>query len=158
MDRGVSDLNIRAATAADIPRVAEIYRDARLLAYGGIVPDADVIASAAPDRPKWQELLEDPAVSFFVAEHGGQVVSMAIMEGTKLESLHVDPALHGGGIGRSFLAFCREQAGPGMELYCLAGNDRAIGFYRKAGMRQAEDVDQVIYGNTYPAHRFVYED
>ncbi|WP_420403406.1 GNAT family N-acetyltransferase [Nisaea sp.] len=154
----MSGLDIRRATTADIPRVAGIYRDARLHAYHGLVPDPDIIASAAPDRPKWRELLADPAVSVFVAERDGAIVAMAIMEGVKLESLHVDPAAHGSGIGQRFLAFCRQQAGPGMELYCLAGNHRAIEFYCKAGMRQAGDVDQLIFGKIYPAHRFVYED
>jgi diamine N-acetyltransferase len=158
MDRRVSGLTIRTATLADIPRVAEIYCAARLLAYDGLVPEADLIASAAPDRPKWLELLEDEGVTFLVGERDGDILVMAILEGSKLESLHVDPAAHGGGIGKALLAHCRALAGPSMELYCLAGNDRAIGFYEKAGMRQTGSVDQEIYGARYDALRFAYED
>lgn len=158
MDRRVSGLSIRAATLADIPRVAEIYCAARLLAYDGQVPKADLIASAAPDRPKWRELLEDDGVTFLVGERDGIITAMAIMEGAKLESLHVDPAVHGLGIGKALLAHCRTLAGSGMELYCLAGNDRAIRFYEKAGMRQTGAVDQIIYGTRYDALRFAYDD
>lgn len=158
MDGRLSPLSFRRATARDIPRVSEIYREARLLAYQGLVPAADIVASAAPDRDKWRALLGDENVGFFVAEIPNAIVAIAIMEGPKLESLHVDPKVHGKGIGRRFLDFCRDRAGPQMELYCLAGNTRAIGFYRKAGMRQAGDVDQKVFGKTYRAHRFVYDD
>ena len=158
MDGSVSGLTIRPARTADIPRIAEIYRDARLLAYEGLVPAPDIIASAAPDRDKWRNLLDDPDVSFFVAEHDGEIVAIAIMEGAKLESLHVDPKRHGKGLGQRLLAHCKQQAGSRMELYCLTGNARAIGFYLKAGMRQAGEVDQDIFGKIYPAYRFVYDD
>tara|TARA_R110002012_G_scaffold119436_7_gene268536 strand:- start:316 stop:792 length:477 start_codon:yes stop_codon:yes gene_type:complete len=158
MDGRVSGLTIRAATEADIPRIAEIYCAARLIAYNGLVPDADLIASAAPDRPKWRDLLEDEGVTFLVGERDGIIAAMAVMEGRKLESLHVDPSLHGGGIGKALLAHCHTLAGPGMELYCLAGNERAIGFYEKAGMRQTGAVDQVIFGARYDALRFAYDD
>lgn len=154
----MSGLTIRPATLEDIPHVAQIYCAARLIAYDGLVPEADLIASAAPDRPKWRELLEDEGVTFLVGERDGEILAMAILEGAKLESLHVDPAAQGGGIGKALLAHCRALAGPSMELHCLVANDRAIGFYEKAGMRRTGSVDQEVYGVLYDALRFAYED
>lgn len=154
----MTDLQFRDATESDIPRIAEIFREARLLAYDGVVPLDEIANSSGPEDARWQELLADEAVSFLVAERNGQVLAMAVVSGKMLKSLHVDPATHGGGIGRAFLAHCRTITGPGMELNCVVGNDRAAAFYEKAGMQRAGIVEQKIYDKIYPAHRFVFED
>ena len=149
---------IRRAAAEDIPRIAEIFGAARLMAYRDLVPEADILASSDPARPKWRSLLESEKTDFLVAEHSGQVMAMAILEVPKLESLHVHPDAQGTGIGRALLEHCRARTGVGMELYCLAGNDRAIAFYEKAGMRRTGRVDQDVFGTIYPALRFVFDD
>ncbi|UUX51705.1 GNAT family N-acetyltransferase [Nisaea acidiphila] len=149
---------IRPATSGDIPRIAEIFGASRLIAYRGLVPDADILASSDPDRPKWRELLEAENQDFLVAELDGTVQAMAVLEIPKLHSLHVHPDAQGSGIGRALLAYCREKSSPaGMELYCLLGNDRAAAFYEKAGMRRTGTVEQDIYGKIYPAARYAFD-
>lgn len=157
MDRGLSEPAIRPATLGDIPRVAEIFGAARLIAYRGLVPEADILASSDPDRPKWRQMLEPGVTQLLVAERDGIVQAMAVLEIPKLESLHVHPDAQGTGIGRALFDHCRKLSGPGMELYCLLGNERAMAFYEKAGMRRMQDVEQDVYGKIYPAVRFAFD-
>ena len=157
MDRRVSGLTIRAATLADIPRAAEIFLKARLLAYSPIMPESVIRETAAPDLPIWRRWVEKEPPMFFLAETEAGVQGLLLLEETRLDSLHVDPASHGHGLGRALFEFARDQIGPGMDLVCLVGNDRAKRFYEKAGLRNAGRIDQPTGNLINQAYRFVYD-
>lgn len=153
----MSETAIRRATMADVPRIAELFTASRLHAYRGIVPEADIVASGDPSLPKWHVRVVEDGPGTFVAERGGRILGFAHMAGSELCSLHVDPASHGGGIGRALLDFCRETIGEGFYLQCLVGNEPAMAFYDKAGLRRDGEADQPIHGKIYKSVRFVAE-
>ncbi|MEO9902607.1 GNAT family N-acetyltransferase [Nisaea sp.] len=153
----MSGLTIRQATLADIPRAAEIFLDARLLAYSPIFSETIIRETSAPDLPKWPALVERNPPAFFLAETEAGVQGLLLIEERRLDSLHVDPASHGLGIGRALFEFARDLIGPGMDLVCLVGNDRAKRFYEKAGLRNAGIIDQATGSVVNKGYRFVYD-
>lgn len=99
----------------------------------------------------------------WVAERDGVVVGMCALEdrGSRwmLEHVWVEPALHGGGIGRALvqraLDTVRARHGRIVELL---SDPYATGFYEKLGARHAGDVPAPMPGardRTLPRYEFV---
>jgi GNAT superfamily N-acetyltransferase len=96
---------------------------------------------------------EAPALFGHVAEHGGQVVGMALWflnfstwrgtHGIYLEDLYVSPPHRGTGLGKELLrtlaALCVERGYSRLEWSVLDWNTPSIDFYRAAG---AEPMDE----------------
>jgi len=137
-------LEIRPATAADLPEVGRIHALSRNAAYAGLLP-ADALARVTPERQEavWRERVADaPARSaLLVATDNGQVVGFtfgnADGDHARLDALHLLPERHGGGAGQAMHdALLERFAAWGCtdaELSVLRGNERAQSFYRRNG-------------------------
>jgi ribosomal protein S18 acetylase RimI-like enzyme len=97
---------LRAATAADVPRIAELV-DAAYRHY--------VARIGAPPRPMsddYAEVVRESDVT--VAESGGDLVGLVVMritaEGFTVENVAVDPAHQGTGVGRTLLEHAEAEA------------------------------------------------
>jgi ribosomal protein S18 acetylase RimI-like enzyme len=95
----LSGTQLRSATAADVPRLAELAE----AAYGHYVERLD-----GPPRPlvdDYAEVVRDWRVT--VAERRGEVVGMIVHgesdEGFVVDNVAVDPAHQGRGVGRELL-------------------------------------------------------
>ena len=94
-----------------------------------------------------------PALFGHVAEHGGEVVGMALWflkfstwrgtHGIYLEDLYVSPGHRGTGLGRKLLrslaAVCVERGYSRLEWSVLDWNEPAIGFYKRMGARVMDE-------------------
>jgi GNAT superfamily N-acetyltransferase len=135
------ELEIRAAVAADVPRILGFIRE---LAEYEREPDA-VLATE-------DDLLRDgfgPAKVFdcLMAEWDGKVAGFALYfhnystwrghAGIHLEDIYVTSAMRGKGIGRALIArvaaIAVEEGCPRLQWDVLEWNAPAIGFYEKMG-------------------------
>ncbi len=150
-----SAVTIRRAQRDDIPAIKKIHRAAWSLAYRGIVPDAAIEAETGQSDASWAVAIAAESPGLFVAERMGAVVGWIRLVGTMIKSLHVDPACHGGGIGRTLLGHAVGLIGGDAFLLCLAENRRAGGFYVRLGWRDGGRESERIGGVDYPAIRFL---
>jgi ribosomal protein S18 acetylase RimI-like enzyme len=95
----VSDLSLRAATAADVPRLTELVR----AAYQHYVPRL-----GGPPRPMtddYAEVVRSQRV--IVAESGGEIAGLVALgvgdEGFYVDNVAVDPSRQGLGVGKALL-------------------------------------------------------
>jgi len=150
-----SAVTIRRAQRDDIPAIKKIHRAAWSLAYRGIVPHAAIEAETGQSDASWAVAIAAESPGLFVAERTGAVVGWIRLVGTMIKSLHVDPACHGGGIGRTLLGHAVGLIGGDAFLLCLAENRRAGGFYVRLGWRDGGRESERIGGVDYPAIRFL---
>lgn len=105
-----------------------------------------------------EELTVDPSggALIAVAELDGERVGMAELSfaGPKAElaKLFVEPAHHGGGVGRALFAWAREEAaGRGARVLALDADPGAAAFYEKMGARMVgRSASGSIPGRTLP--------
>jgi ribosomal protein S18 acetylase RimI-like enzyme len=99
-------LNLRPATAADVPRLAELVQ----AAYGHYVERL-----GEPPRPMtddYAEVLRRHRVT--VASHAREIVGLIVFgpdeEGFVIDNVAVDPSHRGTGVGRALLEHAEEEA------------------------------------------------
>jgi GNAT superfamily N-acetyltransferase len=135
---------LRAATAADAPRVAEILLASRAahLPYLPLVhPPADVRA--------WVAGVLMPSGGVRVADVGGELRAMAahaVDNGCGwIEQLYVEPGFTGRGLGEALLQLCLAElhaagAHP-VRLWCFQANTGARRFYERHGFVAVDFTD-----------------
>jgi ribosomal protein S18 acetylase RimI-like enzyme len=148
------DKEIRKATVADAPRIAQMHVESWLETYTGIVPDVILAALSVPRRTlAWESILRDPTM------HDGSVVYLKEMVeavagfGACSEQRDVNLKGHGfdGEIGAIYVLqrFQRQSIGlalmkalasdlvgrgfRGVALWVLKENAHARHFYEKCG-------------------------
>src|SRR4051812_10420949 len=140
-----SEVKLRPAREADVPRLAAIFLRCFRDAYRGVLDDRvlDALELGALEQ-RWRELVG--AHDVVVAIRGDEAIGMARFgadpdDATRghLFSLYVDPASSGAGVGRTLLEHVSSRlAADGFAratLWVFAANERALRFYRAAGWR-----------------------
>ncbi|HSL66143.1 MAG TPA: GNAT family N-acetyltransferase [Gaiellaceae bacterium] len=145
-------MEIRAARPADAAAVAELKVRAWRAAYAGMLPAERLAAlDAAAEAEAWRGYLEavPPEDRFWVAVEGGAVAGYARAGPCEdvdarpglgeVHGLYVDPARIATGLGRALLEHAAaDLAARGYDtlvVWHFVGNDRAAGFYERAGLR-----------------------
>lgn len=141
------DLQIRAATAADVPLILRLIRalaDYEKLSHEVIATEPDLRATlfgAAPAAEVRIAQWQGAAAGFALFFHNYS--TFLGRRGIYLEDLFVLPQMRGKGIGRALLAHVAALAvarGCGrLEWAVLEWNQPAIGFYRSLGAREMAD-------------------
>jgi GNAT superfamily N-acetyltransferase len=137
----------------DAPRIAA------LIAMGAfsdpLSPDDAALEGAHPDYlTAFDDVVAAPGNALFVAEQSGQVIGtfqVTVMPGlagrrrrrAKFESVHVDPAYRGQGIGKimiaAAIAHAKEQGAGLIELSSNKSRVDAHRFYRNLGFVQSHE-------------------
>ncbi|MGK4581571.1 N-acetyltransferase family protein [Kitasatospora sp. HPMI-4] len=162
---------IRVGGAADAETVAALHSESWSTAYEGIVPPEALGDGLAEQRREvWAiRLTADYGESanlplLLIAELDGETAGFAYLvpqtgEGrVLLDSLHVRPALTGGGVGRALLreALARTPHAP-LYLEVLRGNTRAVAFYeREGGVRTDEREGHFPGGCVLPEYEYTW--
>ncbi|MDQ4040826.1 MAG: GNAT family N-acetyltransferase, partial [Actinomycetota bacterium] len=141
----------------DAPAVARIGRAALPAQYAGQV---DVGAIDAAVEQTYSDAVVADCIRrcadaqdahFLVAEHEGRIAGFLHFDcfgrEPELHRLYVSAQDRGHGAGRLLMDALHERLGPqgAYMLLVVAGNDRAIRFYEREGLRVAEEVDGLAY-------------
>jgi ribosomal protein S18 acetylase RimI-like enzyme len=169
---------LRRATAADVPRLAELAALTFPLACPPHVTEQAQAAFIAAhlSAPRLEEYLADPARDLLVAVDGGALVGYALLVAeepadadvaaairirptVELSKCYVHPAHHGAGVAAALMAASLEAAAAreaaGVWLGVNQQNGRAQRFYGKSGFERV-GVKRFLVGENYEDD-FVYE-
>ena len=137
-------VRIRPSRPADVPALLDIWR-AAVRATHHFLSQADFheIARIVAE-------LYLPNADLAVAADGDdRPLGFMGMTGSHIDSLFIDPACHGNGLGRAMVEHAARLCGP-LTVDVNEQNGQAVGFYRKMGFtqtgRSATDDD----GRPYP--------
>jgi len=126
---GLTMTRIRPSRPDEAGRLFEIWRGAVEATHHFLPVDA-ASAIAASVRDEYL-----PGAELWVAEdEGGRPLAFMGMTGNSVDSLFVDPACHGRGIGRALIAHARGAAGP-LKVDVNEQNPGALAFYLSLGFR-----------------------
>jgi GNAT superfamily N-acetyltransferase len=119
---------LRTVTAADAPRVAEIYLASRQTAMPWLAsPHTD-------DETRWWHInILVPAATLVVAERGGDVLGFADPTDGWLKALYVAPSAQGTGVGSALFEYSTAIQPDGFDLWVFQRNIRALDFYARHG-------------------------
>ncbi|HET9862340.1 MAG TPA: GNAT family N-acetyltransferase [Steroidobacteraceae bacterium] len=140
-------LNIRPATAADAPLIANLVRE--LADYEKLLSEAQ----ATPEDFRRELESPNPVIRVLIAEWNGEPAGFALYffnfstfvgrPGLYLEDLFVRPALRSHGIGRGLLRalarIARQRNCGRMEWAVLDWNEPALRFYRTLNARPMKE-------------------
>lgn len=120
-------MSFRAATAADVNRLFDIWHGA-VLATHHFLPEKDriEIASAVKDH-----YLREADLTVF-ADADGRLLGFMGCTGNNIDSLFVDPESHGRGIGRKFIDRVKAEFGA-VTVQVNEQQPQAHAFYRSCG-------------------------
>ena len=132
-----TDLELRAATAADLPAIAEVHLAARSAAGSAFPPgvheDAEVRA--------WVSGWDLAAHDVWVAARGGRVLGYTRSTPTWLDDLYVRPDAQGQGVGTALLERVLATHPDGVGLWVFESNEPARSFYARHGFIALERTD-----------------
>jgi putative acetyltransferase len=129
LKNGTTMTHIRPSTPADGPRVLEIWRSAI---------DATHDFLSAQDRQDIEREVADllPAAPLWLALDGdGRPCGFMLVHEGHMETLFVDAAVHGKGIGRALVAHAL-LLDPALTTDVNEQNHQAAGFYERLGFRR----------------------
>jgi GNAT superfamily N-acetyltransferase len=144
----MSGLVIRPAVAADARGIASVHVATWRAAYRGVFPDAYLAGLSVDEREvRWSAALARGRPELWVAEHEAQIIGWVafgpsrdtevIPRIAEIEAFYVLPSCWSTGAGRQLWLAVRqrlkEQDFAAVMLWVLAGNERAMRFYRAAG-------------------------
>lgn len=155
----MSDLSLRAATAADLPALSALAIRAFVAKFGPLYSQAnlDIFLRDSLSPAAFAADLADPTREIMLAERGGELVAFAkiafvcgfpdhargsrVME---LKQLYTAPEALGGGIGSVLMdwAMARliERGADEVQISVYAGNLDGHRFYRRFGFEKVADI------------------
>jgi len=144
------NIEIRSVTEADFEQVGYIFAEENRF-HAELVPEIIQIADPIMTQEWFDDVLNDPSKTLFVAEMGTDVVGVALVElrnsgddpifrqrrYTHINEVAVTASHRGQGVGRLLMErihqWSRAQGIAEIELQVWASNGQAISFYEKLG-------------------------
>lgn len=163
-------IQVREASVADAPAIADIYITSWQSTYAGIIPD-NLLQSLSVNQQteEWSQQIVRDSRTVSVAEHAGNIVGFAYLDKNRdedlknekltpieLYDLYFHPSATRQGLGTQMWGLLEESLiGKLVVLWVLAGNLGAQHFYIKHGFEQ--DLVQGEYnfqGKTFRQVRY----
>ncbi|NKX44634.1 GNAT family N-acetyltransferase [Roseicyclus persicicus] len=142
---------IRAARVDDRPALHALFEESWLSFWAPHLPPGAEERFRARDPVT--VFLDEALDRIEVAEVEGAVVGALLVEGDRLEDLHVVQSRQGEGIGR--LLFTRAKTLGARRLEVRAFNTRAIAFYDHMGWHRARTFETTELGYPVLTHEYV---
>ena len=155
----MDDIVVERPQIADAESIAKIHTRAWQEAYKHLMPN-EYLASLSVDRraDAWKTNLQDPSMKVLVARSQSTVLGFAAISASRdpdaasgigeLQAIYVEPGSWSAGVGlRLWLRAMEDLFRDGyreVTLWVLAGNDRAIRFYLRAGFLRDPRVSQTL--------------
>jgi GNAT superfamily N-acetyltransferase len=121
----------RRATAADADGLADLERDANLVALAHVFPPADHPFPLDGVLARWRAVLAEAGTVVEVVDGPGRLDAFLAHDATTLRHLAVHPDRWGSGLGAH--AVRRATEAGATRLWCLAANSRARDLYERCG-------------------------
>jgi putative acetyltransferase len=139
---------IRRGLPDDAGRALEIWRAAvdathRFLSPADRAELDDLVAGYLPQAPMW------------VAEDAGRVLGFLVLDGSMIEALFVDPAVHGRGVGTALLQHALTLA-PHATVDANEQATNALPFYESRGFVRTDRTETDRQGRPYPLVHLKY--
>lgn len=130
------DIVLRRAGDSDAKAVADVY----LRAYAAALPN--VRRAHTDDEVRaWFTHVVIPLRETWVADAGGEVAGLMVLDDGELDQLYLDPARRGQGLGDRFVALAKELRPDGLELWTFQVNGPARRFYARHGFHEVLRTD-----------------
>ena len=142
-------MTVRRGTAADVPRALAIWRDA---------VDATHRFLSPPDRAEIDALVVAwlPTVDLWLLDdEAGRAVGFLVMDGSLIDALFVDPAVHGRGYGTALLDHALSLA-PEATVDASEQASNALPFYEARGFVRTGRSETDPQGRPYPLVHLKY--
>jgi len=145
-------LVVRAATAGDLPALAEVHLEARAAAGAAFPPSVH-----SPDEVRrWVAGWDLTSYDVRVASLGGRAVGYSRATPTWLDDLYVLPDVQGCGVGSALLAQVMADHPDGVGLWVFDSNRPARDFYARHGFVALERTDGSANEERAPDIRLVW--
>jgi putative acetyltransferase len=143
-------VNVRAARAEDISKLAAIAERSYRAAFAGIL-EADVLRGR--DAAFFTERFASSWERMLVAVSGEKLIGFLLMSDGHIDMLFMDPAASGRGGGALLL---REAEALGAKsLECFRDNEGARRFYERHGWRIGREYEREFAGRSRSFVRYV---
>ena len=145
-------VSIRSGILGDAPALAEIFKDAWVNAYRGILPEFHLDKIIRRRDPAWWQGAVRSRDRTLVIEVGGTVVGYATFGPTRtrgpyqgeIYELYMTPVYQGLGFGERLFEACRhaldQKRLKGLVVWALVANQGACHFYWRRGGRPVASV------------------
>ncbi len=155
----MSSVQVRFATLADAPLVANLHLLASRALYQGLVPDAHWQATPAAKRVAfWKEAIEFGEPQVMVASQDGEVVGFVGFDRSRdpksknttgeLWALYVDPQRIGQGVGLALWDAAREglldEDCTDVTVWVPLSSTRALAFLDAAGFKREMNTARTV--------------
>ncbi|MFF9487790.1 GNAT family N-acetyltransferase [Streptomyces sp. NPDC014676] len=151
MRGGDRTVELRRALSSDAEAAAGVWLRSFAAALPGVV------------RPRSDDEVRDhfrhvliPVRETWVAEAGGDVVGVMVLDGEELDQLYLAPEWRGHGIGDRFVALAKERSPGGLALWTFRVNAPAHRFYERHGFAPVEWTDGSGNEEREPDVRYVW--
>jgi GNAT superfamily N-acetyltransferase len=122
-------MQIRRALHGEADDVATVWWRSREAA----VPEIPPPVHPEDEVRAWFADVVLPEREVWVADDGGAVAGILVLEDDWIDQLYVDPDHTGRGIGGRLMAVAKAQRAAGLRLWTFAANVRARRFYERHG-------------------------
>ena len=128
--------DLRAAMPDDAAALAELEREANLVALGHVFPADEHPFPTGEVEERWRRVLGEPDVTVEVVDGMGGLLAFVAYDERLLRHLAVHPTMWGRGWGRALVERAASRMGPQRRLWCLVENRRARSLYEHLGWRK----------------------
>lgn len=129
---------IEPATDGDVAAIAALWHVGWHQGHAKIVPAALVTSRVLAE---FIQRTGPRVAQTRVARQGGALAGFYMLDGDELYQFYVDAAFQGQGVAGALMAHAETAlAGRRAWLACSVGNNRAAGFYNKAGWQRGAEV------------------
>jgi RimJ/RimL family protein N-acetyltransferase len=133
----------RPATARDAASLADLERDANLVALRHVFPPDAFPFPWTGVHARWEQTLAEPGVVVEVVDGGARLDAFLAHDTKVLRHLAVHPERWGEGLAREAVDRACERGA--RALWCLVDNDRARGFYERLGWRPTGATREAVW-------------
>jgi ribosomal protein S18 acetylase RimI-like enzyme len=169
-------MNLRPATAADIPALAELGRESFVAKFGHLYKSEDLAAFLEEYRSeaRYAAQLAEPSTRIQVAEDDGELLAYCLIElgvcydtierppphrPVYLSQLYCAPGGTGQGLGGALMDWALDQArqwrAGAMQLNVFSENFGAQRFYARYGFEKVADI--YFWVGNHRDNEFLYE-
>lgn len=135
-----TDALIRPATPDDLPRMADLFWEARQAAVPAMPAPVHRHDEVRAFYASW-DLSSGEREAWVVEDEGGVLVGYAELQGDWLDDLYVAPAAQRRGLGTALLELVKALRPGGFELWVFESNTPARAFYARHGLVELERTD-----------------